>query len=324
MAWEGIEGHDEIARRLSIAASRGRLTGSYLFVGPDGVGKRSFALALARAVLCLAPSGSLAACGRCPSCMLFGGGAHPDFDLVSKPPDRSTIPLESLIGDQIHRMREGLCWRLLLRPTVGSRRVALLLDADALSEEGANCLLKTLEEPPDSALIVLVGTSLERQLPTIRSRCQVVRFGPLDPVTAGAILARERPDLGPAALAACLDASGGSLARARELFEAPARSLREAVVQHLERRPLRVVHLAREVNAFVEAAGKEAAPRRDRLRTALGFAVEHLRGRLLRPADPGSTEAVLSRLSATLDALESVDRNANLAILVDAWAARLH
>jgi DNA polymerase-3 subunit delta' len=324
MAWEGIEGHDEIARRLSIAVARGRLSGSYLFVGPDGVGKRSFALALSRAILCLNPPGSLAACGRCPSCTLLAGGAHPDFDIVSKPPDRSTIPLESLIGDQDHRMRDGLCWRLLLRPTLGNRRVALLLDADALSEEAANCLLKTLEEPPDRAVIMLVGTSLERQLPTIRSRCQVVRFGPLDPITAGSILARERPDLEPAALAACLEASGGSLVRARELVDAGARSVREAVVEHLQRQPVRVVHLARDVTAFVETAGKEASLRRDRLRTALGFAVEHLRGRLACPTDPVSTDVVLSRLSATLDALEAIDRNANLAILVDAWAARLH
>jgi len=323
MAWEGIEGHEPIARSLCLAESRGRLTGSYLFVGPDGVGKRSFAMALARAALCTSPAAALMACGRCASCRGFAAGGHPDLEIVAKPPDRATIPLEAFVGDQDHRMREGLCWRLLLRPSLSARRVAVILDADSLSEEASNCLLKTLEEPPVTAVIVLVGTSLERQLPTIRSRCQVVRFGPLGEASLRAILSRERPDLDPAALESCLGLAGGSLARARELIDADARAIRDVVVGHLERRPLRVVHLARDVSAFVEAAGKEAPLRRERLRTAFGFVIEQSRRQLPRGSEADDTERLLSRLSATLDALEAIDRNANLTILVDAWAARL-
>lgn len=324
MAWQGIEGHDEIARRLGLAESRGRLTGSYLFVGPDGVGKRTFALALARGAMCTAPRGPLTACGDCPSCHAFTGGGHPDLEVVSKPPDRSTIPLESLVGDQEHRMRDGLCWKILLRPSLGSRRVAVILDADALSEEAANCLLKTLEEPPDASIIIIVGTSLERQLPTIRSRCQVIRFGGLKPDTLKPLLTREHPELDEAAIAACLGAAGGSLSRAHDLVDTDVLAMRRTIVDHLSRQPIQVAQLARVVNAFVESAGKDAPIRRDRLRLVLGFAIEHLRDRLKRPERQGDQELTLSRLTATLDAFESIDRNANLAILCDAWASRLH
>jgi len=73
-------------------------------------------------------------------------GTHPDIEIVQKPAERTTIPLEALIGSPDQRLRAGLCWRLLLRPQLASRKFAVLLDADHLSEEAANCLLKTLEE----------------------------------------------------------------------------------------------------------------------------------------------------------------------------------
>jgi len=151
MAWQGIEGHDAVAARFAGAFDRGRIAGSYLFVGPPGVGKGSFALALARALVCREPRPGLVACGECSSCVQALAGSHPDIDVVRKPEDRATIPLELLIGDAEHRMREGLCWRLLLRPAAGRRKVAVILDADHFSEEAANCLLKTLEEPPAAA-----------------------------------------------------------------------------------------------------------------------------------------------------------------------------
>ena len=343
MAWQGIEGHDRVAAAMVAAAAHGRIGGSYLFIGPPGVGKAAFARTLAKALTCLGPAPGLVACGRCRSCVQAEAGSHPDIDVVAKPEDRATIPLESFIGDAAHRMREGLCWRLLLKPAVGGRKVALVLDADHLAEEAANCLLKTLEEPPPGAVIVLVGTSLERQLPTIRSRCQVIRFKPLPVATVERLLTKELARAGdetdPAAIAAAAAASGGSLDRARLLLDAEVGVFRVRLLELLSRRPLAGVALARETTAVVEAAGKEAAPRRARLATVLAAAVEWYRAALRhaaageRPADPalaaaldswnGSAEEAAASLDCTLDALDAIAMNAHLPTLIDAWTAVL-
>jgi DNA polymerase-3 subunit delta' len=343
MAWQGIEGHDGVAATLARVAERGRLAGSFLFIGPAGIGKGLFATRLAQALACRATGPGLVPCGRCPSCAQAAAGTHPDIDVVRKPDDRATIPLESLIGDAAHRMREGLCWRLTLQPLVATRRTAIILDADHLSTEASNCLLKMLEEPPDGAVIILVGTSLERQLPTIRSRCRVVRFRPLPADTVRMLVEREHAGEteGPSAddIAAAAAASGGSLDRARLLVDPDVAGFRRRLATLIAARPVRGVELARETIALVEGAGTEAARRRERLRLVLDAAVDGYRA-LLRlatagevPADaalaaacrdarPDADESVAG-LHHTLAALAAVDRNANLSIVVDAWTSLL-
>jgi DNA polymerase-3 subunit delta' len=341
MAWQGIEGHDAIAADFATAHARGRVAGSYLFIGPAGVGKGTFAKRLAKALTCAAPRPGLVACDACASCVQAEAGSHPDIDVVQKPEDRATIPLEVLIGAADHRMREGLCWRLLLKPTVAGRKVAIILDADLLADEAANCLLKTLEEPPPEAMIILVGTALERQLPTIRSRCRIVRFRPLSAGEIARVLAGEQAagQVARSRLHECAAGAAGSLERARLLLDDDLMAFRGQMLRTLGTRPLRGVDLCRDVLALVEAAGKEAPPRRARLRTVLGFALEFFRAAVRRcttgeqPADPvlaaavsawqGDAETAATGITHTLDALDGVERYANLTILVDAWTALL-
>jgi DNA polymerase-3 subunit delta' len=348
VAWQGIEGHDTVVERFVVAQARGRIAGTYLFLGPEGVGKATFAQALAKALVCPKPSPGLIPCGMCPSCLQADAGSHPDIDVVAKPEDRATIPLETFIGDRDNRMREGLCWRILLRPALGKRKVAIILDADFLAEEGANCLLKTLEEPPDGAVIILVGTALERQLPTIRSRSQIIRFSPLDAGIVAEVLRRGQvagaTGGGPvddAEIAAAAARSGGSIARARVLLDPELAPFRARFLALLAARPLQGVDLSKEVQAAVEEAGKDAPPRRARLRIILGAAIEFFRAALRQGAgdvdvpidDPalaravhawgGSAEEATDALHSTLDALDAIDRNAHLPTLVDGWSARL-
>ncbi|MFM8413432.1 MAG: ATP-binding protein [Planctomycetota bacterium] len=341
MAWQGIEGHDAVAAAFAAAEARGRIAGSYLFMGPPGVGKGAFARNLARSLTCLAPRPGLVACGACASCVQAAAGSHPDIDIVAKPEDRATIPLESFVGDAEHRMRDGLCWRILLKPALGGRKVAIVLDADHLADEAANCLLKTLEEPPPGAVIILVGTGLERQLPTIRSRCQVVRFRPLADETVRRLVTAELAGRGDetdaTAVAAAAAAAGGSLDRALLLLDPELGAFRGRLLELLGRRPLRGVELSRELGAVVEAAGKEAPPRRARLAAILDAAIDLQRAAVRHaatgalPADPAVARAVSGwsatadeaarALEITLDARDAIDRNAHLPTLIDAWTA---
>ncbi|MBC7337307.1 MAG: AAA family ATPase, partial [Clostridia bacterium] len=107
MSWQGIEGHDAIAERFRRAFVRGRIGGTYLFVGPPGIGKRTFAQKLAQVLLCENPSKeAFAPCNACSACVQVISGTHPDLLLISKPPEKSFIPLEMLIGDRSERGTE--------------------------------------------------------------------------------------------------------------------------------------------------------------------------------------------------------------------------
>ena len=343
MSWEGIEGHDQIANRFALAESSGRLAGSFLFIGKEGIGKATFAKSLAMALACEDSDNGLVACHKCNSCIQALAGTHPDIDIVQKPTERTTIPIESLIGTPDQRLRAGLCWRILLRPQLASRKFAIILDADNLSEEAANCLLKTLEEPPPGAVIILVGTTLERQLPTIQSRCQVIRFSPLSDDIIKQVIQTEQQQNGQELTSSAIDEianlAQGSLSTARLFLDEELASFRTKLFKMLSEKPLRGVDLTRETISIVEAVGKEPAVRRTRLRLVLDLSVDFFRTKLHMihgisyPADnilestvnnySDSPEEIVEKLEYSLNARQSVDRNANLGILVDAWTAKL-
>jgi DNA polymerase-3 subunit delta' len=344
MTWQGIHEHDEVVEQFRHALRAGRLASTFLFVGPPGVGKRTFALKLAQALLCAGGRAEeLAPCGTCPACQQVLAGSHPDLEYVARPADKSEIPLELLIGDRDHRLREGLCFRIALKPLAGGRKVAILDDADDLNEEGANCLLKTLEEPPPRAVIILIGTSEQRQLPTIRSRCQVVRFGPLSESTLVHLLQAQGLAATAEVAADLAQVADGSLTRAAELAEADVWSCRRELLHLLARSDWDSLDVSKWLTGFVEAAGEETRAKRERLRMALEQAATFYR-QLMRalngqpvPADPLLNAAVSAAqrwwtagpqqaadgLDGCLRALAAIDANANLATLIDAWCDEL-
>jgi DNA polymerase III subunit delta' len=342
--WQGVFGHDDVVEQFRRTLTSGRLASTYLFVGPAGVGKRRFAMELAHSLLCTeAPEPALAPCGQCESCRLFAAGNHPDLDCVSLPPDKSTLPIEIFIGDREHRNQEGLCHRIGLRPFFGRRKVAIVDDADHFSIPSANCLLKTLEEPPPSALLILIGTSPSRQLPTIRSRSQIVRFRPLSSNTVAQILVDTGTiaDLGRAHEVAEL--SDGSIERAMKLADPALSDFRRQLQNELARPRLDSARLSRMIQSFTDEAGKEASLRRDRLRILIGFAIEIYRAQLrLAIGSKGAIESTetdrndrtthrtdhaselhVDSIDACLAALEQIDRNANLGLVIHHWSETL-
>jgi DNA polymerase-3 subunit delta' len=249
---------------------------------------------------------------------LFAAGSHPDLDIVGLPKDKTKLPLELFIGDREHRHQEGLCHRIALKPFLSDRKIAVIDDADHFNQESANCLLKTLEEPPPRSLLILIGTSPSRQLPTIRSRALVIRFAPLETEAVAQILIENGlvPDREQAHRAAEL--SEGSVSRAVELADPALWSFREQLVGQLANPS--PVRLARAVQAFVDEVGKEAAQKRERLRIVIEFAISFYRGQLCRNGTAGDLERATGALDACLSALEQIDRNANLAMVIQQWS----
>jgi DNA polymerase-3 subunit delta' len=319
--WHGILGHDEVVEQFRRTLASGRLASTYLFVGPPGVGKRRFAIELAHSLLCLeSDEAALEPCGNCDSCRMFAASNHPDLELIGLPPDKATLPIDLFIGDREHRNQEGLCHRIGLRPFFGRRRIAIIDDADHFGIPSANCLLKTLEEPPPSALLILIGTSPSRQLPTIRSRSQVVRFHGLDVETVAKILIESGAVTERQLALRAAELSEGSVERARQFADPSLWSFREQLSSALTASPIDSVRLARAVQAFVDEAGKESSQRRDRLRVVIGFAVEFFRSKLRRDQPH---EADLQSLEACLASLEQIDRNANLGLVIQHWCEEL-
>src|SRR6266545_1780541 len=229
MPFRAIVGHRALVLLLTRATARDTLPQSLVFAGPDGVGKRMAALSLAQTMNCpnaapvaQSPSGALLldACGECSVCRRIMQGVHPDV-----------IQLTSNIGvDDIRAAIESAGYR----PFEGKRRVVILDGADKLSSEIQNALLKTLEEPPPSSSFVLVTARPDALLPTVRSRCPMLRFGRLPTAEVERLLQEQHGLDGPRAHTVAL-ASEGSLALALIEASAEGDATRQLVEQVLQR-----------------------------------------------------------------------------------------
>jgi DNA polymerase-3 subunit delta' len=164
--WQGLSGQDRVVGLLRRAIERSRVPHAYLFSGPVGAPLPDTATALAAALNCQTSKGD--ACGECDACAKIIGGIHPDVVTLVREGAANIVPIESV--------RNQVIARIGLPPHEADVRVFVVEEATAMAPPAANALLKTLEEPPNRTLFVLCTTAPEQLLPTIRSRCQRVRF----------------------------------------------------------------------------------------------------------------------------------------------------
>lgn len=281
MIWDRVLGHEAQREMFRRALARGRLAHAYLFLGPPGIGKRLFARTLTACLFCERNSPSdLDACGECPACRQMSAGTHPDLLTVGLPEGKKELPIELIAGDRESRGKEGLCRDISLAPMSAPRRVALIDDAETMNEASANALLKTLEEPPAGSVMILLAPDESLLLPTIRSRCQPVRFAPLSAASVTRILgpaAADVPDL-----SRVLEMAGGSPDVARQLLQPELGKLWRTVEETLAGSQIRPNDAIRQVTAALEELGSETAAQREHMQWALDFAVESLRRRLAR------------------------------------------
>jgi len=205
--FSAIVGHRRLLTLLSRAIARDTLPPALILAGPSGVGKRRAAMAIARAVNCLEPRSTdefeRDACGKCGACRRIERGVYPDVILI-EPGDMGSIKIEA-IRDVVDRAG--------YRPFEGRRRVVIIDDAEALVDPAQNALLKTLEEMPPASIFLLVSSIPDALLPTVRSRCPRLRFGPLSASEVAQALGRDHGYKEEAARAAAADADG-SIGRA--------------------------------------------------------------------------------------------------------------
>jgi DNA polymerase-3 subunit delta' len=170
-----VWGHAQAVSTLSRAIAINRVRHAYLIDGPDGVGKRALALAFAQALCCLTPPELGVPCGDCRSCRKITRGVHPDVQtfVIESQTAGATKSAGKNTTLTIETIRE-MSGTAVLRPVEGDWRVLIVDDAEMLQEAAQEALLKTLEEPPSFAVIVLLAADAEHLLPTVRSRCQQI------------------------------------------------------------------------------------------------------------------------------------------------------
>ena len=168
MGFAKIIGQQRPVEILRSALANGRLHHAYLFVGPEGVGKRTVAFALAKALHCDEAANDF--CGRCAACARIQNGNHPDVRLVDVLAGKKEISIQ-----QVREVERELNFRSFS----GKRKVVIIDPAPSLNLSAQNALLKTLEEPPQDSLLILIAANGGGLLPTLRSRCLRVSFGAL-------------------------------------------------------------------------------------------------------------------------------------------------
>lgn len=162
MSFSELIGNEKIKETLTESAQSSNVLHSYMFYGTEGIGKKLFGIEFARMLLCESDDKP---CGKCKSCIEFDSNNNPDYFFVE--PDKGTLKI-----DQIRELQRNM----IEKPVNGLKKVYIINDADTMTKEAQNCLLKTLEEPSDFIVIILICANENSILPTVKSRCTKIFF----------------------------------------------------------------------------------------------------------------------------------------------------
>ncbi|WP_085316170.1 hypothetical protein [Derxia lacustris] len=290
--------------RLAELRARGNWPHALLLHGKPGTGRRDFARAVAAALLCENPPAALQACGSCVSCRLGAAGSHPDlklfrsawFEHVEGDADPADAGADEGEGagkrlsreinvDTIRRLADFAA----IASHRGGLRVALLYPADAMNHVAANTLLKTLEEPPPGLVFVLLADTLDRLLPTVRSRCQAVALAAPDATAAAAWWAEHGAGRDAAFLALADQAPFTALALAQSPIAATAARLHDALADPAA---LDIPALARSIETELRRADRDAPRSAAAFAADLGTVVGWLQGWIRDLIGAGSADSL--------------------------------
>lgn len=217
MSFKHIQGHKKTIKILKQATKTGRLSHAYLFSGLEGIGKRLTAIALSKILLCSSKGSE--PCGKCSACIQVERGNHPDLIMVS--PLKGTIIIESI---------RNLKQELSRKSFAGGYKICLVDNAEKMSIQAENSLLKTLEEPPPDTIIILITGQPYRLLPTVLSRCQQIKFQPLSISTASELI-RKKVDVDTKTASLLASLTGGSPGKALQLNVEYVKQLRDSWIE---------------------------------------------------------------------------------------------
>jgi len=205
MAFDGIIGQEKAMDSLKKAIEHDQVAHAYLFEGAEGLGKKAIALKLASALVC---NNKDKPCGKCSSCIKISTGNHPEIKIIEGEGIIKVDEIREIIKD------------IQLKPYEGSHKVYIICNAEKMNMQGQNALLKTLEEPPHYATLILITTKANSLLPTIVSRCQTIKLNPISLEDIKSYLINNKDiDSETAQMLAAF--SGGIVGRAVELLDNP-------------------------------------------------------------------------------------------------------
>lgn len=332
MSFDTVSGQEHAKRLIRSALASNRLAHAYLFSGPDGIGKTRLAIETAKALLC--GGAGERPCDECRDCHLVDCGSHPDLIIVQ------AIEGKRVIG--IDQARE-IGRTLSLMPVQSERRVVILREAERLPEPAANSLLKTLEEPPRFAVLILTTSRPRALLSTIRSRCQEVCFASLSAQQVFDILSK-RPEFSEEEIRLASDLSGGSAGGALRLLEYGCLEVYGGVLQGALALPDGdAFMLSDSLLGWARTFSKKLEPQRERVRVILRLlagayrdvlfvqaggtedALFHARerGALGRLAARMRPARLFQALDAVWDASRRINANAAMSLVLDNLFARL-
>jgi DNA polymerase-3 subunit delta' len=321
MPFSDIYGHDKQVNVLQGAMKGDRVPHAYLFNGIQGVGKKTTAKILAKALNCVENNAD--SCDRCPSCVKIERDSHPDIVFIE--PDGIFIKI-----DKIRELQD----QIKFRPFEGRKRVFVITDADRMNDASANALLKTLEEPKPSNVLILISPRIHKLPQTIISRCQKIRFNPVRSETIVSYLTN-RQSMDEKSALALASSAGGSIGRALEIRKESFFDFKNDLIKTFSTAgsiPLYVVFLADSFGKDRDSALQRLDIFREWHRDMMVYRETRDVNKLIHRDIADATKKcsdhmagtdILENIKTIRDAHDAIDRNANRQLILESMAFRL-